>query len=302
MKNILIICNPNSGKGTSTYLLKDYYDKLTSLDYNVDLCFTKRPHHASEIVENSVDYDTVFSIGGDGTLNEVVNGNIKRKEGLNVVPLPTGSCNDVASMLGYNKSPLKNLDLALNGIVKPIDIGVINNEAFTYVVGMGKFMNIPYETERDKKSKAGYLAYIKEGIKEFFNDTKTYNVKVTCDGVEMNDNYSLIIISNSNHIAGVSGFHKDVQLDDERFEVLLCKSKTKEGIVSSFVSYYLGMKPKNMISLKANDINIKLSELPDKNFCIDGEKLSINEKEYHISASNKMNFIVPKNKIRKLFK
>lgn len=302
MKKALIVCNPNSGKGLSVDILIKYYEKLNNAGYDVDLSLTKRPHHATEIVEGSADYDLLLSIGGDGTLNEVVNGNFNREKMIPVVPLPTGSCNDVASMLGYNKSPLKNIDMAISGNIKEMDIGLINGKCFTYVVGMGKFMHIPYETSRDKKSKIGYLAYIKEGIKEFFNDTKRYEASVLVDGVEMIDKYSLIIISNSNHIAGVPRFYKNISLDDQKFEVLLCKSKSKENLVASFIGFYLGLKPKNMVSLSASNIKIKLSELPEKNWCIDGEKLSINTTEYNISTHNKMNFVVPQGKSKKLFK
>lgn len=300
-KKVLLVINPNSGVGVPAKIIEKFYDILDNNDYDVDITFTKRVKHATEIVENSEFYDLVFSIGGDGTLNEVVNGNIKRKNKMTICPFPTGSCNDVASMLGYEKDLLHNLDLALDGEVKSIDIGTINDYAFTYVVGMGKFMDIPYSTSRDKKSRIGYLAYIKEGINEFFNDTKMYKANIEADGVEIEGDYSLIIVSNSNHIAGVPGFHKDVKLDDQKFEVLLCTANNKTKLVNSFIEFYMGMNPKNMISFKANDLKVKLSEVPEKNWCVDGEKLEENTCYYHINANNKMNFLVPKNKTKKLF-
>lgn len=300
MKNILIVCNPNSGLGIPVKILQDYYKKLTEAGYNVDVSFTKRCSHATEIVENAGEYDLVFALGGDGTLNEVVNGNIKRKNKMAVCPLPAGSCNDVASMLGFNKRPLENLDLAMNGELKEMDIGVVNNKAFTYVVGMGKFMHIPYETSKDIKNKIGYLAYIKEGIKELFSKPKLFKTKISLDGNEINDEYSLIIISNSNHIAGVENFHKDVKLDDGEFEVLLFKSKSNGALISDFVEFLIGRNSKNVISTKAKNINITLKDYPKKNWCIDGEKLSENVLEYNINANNKMDFLVPKNN-NKLF-
>ena len=283
-------------------VLQDYYKKITECGYDVDICFTKRPDHAREIVEDANRYDIVYSMGGDGTLNEVVNGNIKRHDRMAVCPLPMGSCNDVASMLGYTKSPLENLDLALHGDIREIDIGMINGKAFTYVAGMGKFMHIPYETARERKSKSGYLAYIREGIKEFFQDTKRYKTKIVLDGIELEDEYSLIIISNSNHIAGVPEFYKDVKLDDGQLEVLLCKSKNRGDLVNTFIQFFLGNHTKNLISIKANDIDIKFSELPEKNWCIDGEKLEKNSLHYHISANDKKKKNKTWGKGKKIFK
>lgn len=302
MKDILIVCNPNSGKGISVSVLQDYYNMLEDVGYSVDMVFTKRPQHATEIVQNAKGYDTVISFGGDGTLNEVVRGNSLRKDSMNVLPISLGSCNDVASMFGYIKSPTKNLKLAMTGEVKSIDIGTINEEPFTYVVGMGKFMNISYETSRNKKSRSGYLAYIKEGVKEFFDTPKSYQAQIEADGIKLEDDYSLIMVSNSNHIAGVSNVYKDVELDDEKLELLLCKSTNNSDLLFNFAMFYLGMKPKNIVCIKANDIKIKLNEIPDKNWCIDGEKLSYNTKEYHIKANKRMDFIIPKEKINRLFR
>ena len=80
-------------------------------------------------------------------------------------------------MLGYGQDPIKNMELVLTGEVKTMDICTINNTPFVYVVGMGKFMNIPYETKSSDKRKAGYLAYVKDGIKEALDKLKRYRYK-----------------------------------------------------------------------------------------------------------------------------
>ena len=69
------------------------------------------------------DIDLVVSAGGDGTLNEIVSGNMQRKKKLIVAPLPMGSTNDVGNMYGYTKSNYKrNLELLLKGVKKKIDV------------------------------------------------------------------------------------------------------------------------------------------------------------------------------------
>lgn len=301
-RKILIVYNPNSGIGIPARIIKKFYERLLEENIQADLVFTKRPHHATEIVKEAKDYDIIYAIGGDGTLNEVVAGDLARKEKLPVCPFPTGSCNDVAKMLGFKKDLLKNLDLALAGDIKKIDIGTVNDTPFTYVIGGGKFLNIPYETSRLKKSTSGYLAYIKEGIKEFFSDIKTQSAKVIADGVELQDEYSMIMVTNTNHLAGVSNFYKDIELDDGKLEVFLCKSNNQLDLVNNFISFYLGGHPKNITTLKASEISIFLKESPNKNWCIDGEEYQNLKKEYYIKANNKIEFIVPKEKQKKLFK
>ncbi len=300
-QKILIVCNPNSGKGISNEVLEKFKSIIKNRGYQVELVLTKGPNHATEIVENASNFDTVFSIGGDGTLNEVVKGNYKRDKKMVVCPIPTGSCNDVASMLGYDKTPFKNLELALDGTVKSLDIATINNEPFTYVAGMGKFMHIPYETARDKKSKIGYLAYAKEGVREFFENTKYYQAQIQADNISLDGKYSVIMVSNSNHIAGIPNFYKNVELDDGKLELLLCKTVNRTDFVINSAKFYSSLPTKNIISLKAKKIKIKLKDLPEKNWCVDGERFTYKSKDYLIQAEKKMDFLVPKEKVHSLF-
>lgn len=301
-KKCLIIYNPLSGKGKASENVNIYYQKLKDNGYDVDIIATKHSKHATEAIIEAKQYDIVFAIGGDGTLNEVVRGNMMRNKKLTICPLPSGTCNDVATMLGYGKNPTENIELALNGEEKNMDIGSINDELFVYVVGMGKFMNIPYETKSIDKKKTGYMAYIKEGLGEVLDKLKRYRAEVTIDGKKLDGQYSLIMVSNSDHVAGVDRFHKDVCLDDGEMEVLLCKAKSRTEFVKSFLMLFLGRKTDDIISLKANDVQIKLIDKPDKKWCIDGEKLEYDGREYHISMKEKMKILIPKNSVSRLFK
>ena len=301
IKKCLIIYNPNSGKAISEDVLAIYQDILKDNGYKVDVLATKYKNHATEIITNAKNYNIVFSIGGDGTLNEVIRGNYYRKNKLTICPLPSGTCNDVATMLGYGKNPVDNINLALDGVKKDYDIGTINDNPFVYVVGMGKLMNIPYETKSEDKKKSGYRAYIKEGITEIFNKMKRYNAEVEVDGIKINGLYSLIMVSNADHIAGISNFHKDVCLNDGRIEVLLCKSSSKKDFIKNFLKYIFGKNPDDIISLKAHDVSIKFIDKLDKNWCIDGEKFEYFGNEYNIKVSSKMKFLIPKHYKKKLF-
>ena len=151
-----------------------------------------------------------MSFGGDGTFNEVMTGNFKRKEKLLLTHIPVGTTNDIGSMLGYNKNILYNVKTSLNGVVKNFDIGIINDRPFIYVAGFGKYTNISYETPRKAKKRIGHLAYIKEGIKATFQKTKLYDITYEIDGETYRGLFSLVLISNTNHIAGIKNIYKDV--------------------------------------------------------------------------------------------
>ena len=194
------------------------------------------------------------------------------------------------------------MELVLSGEVRTMDIGTINDTPFIYVVGMGKFMNIPYETKSSDKKRAGYLAYLKDGIKEALDKLRRYKAEITIDGEKIEGLYSLIMISNSDHVAGVTRFNKDVYLNDGELEVLLCQARTKTQFVKNFLQLFLGRQTDMITSLKAKDINIKLIDKPSKKWCIDGEKYEYSGDTFHIKANKKMNILVPQKSVTKLFK
>lgn len=301
-KKCLIIYNPLSGKGKSSESVKIYHKILKEHGCEVDIIATKRTNHAAEAIINAKDYDVVFAVGGDGTLNEVTKGNIQRKNPLTICPLPSGTCNDVATMLGYGADPKKNMELALDGEVRMMDIGSINDDPFVYVVGMGKFMNIPYETKSTDKRKSGYMAYIREGLGEVLAKLKRYRAEVIIDGEKLDGQYSLIMVSNSDHVAGVDRFHKDVCLDDGEMEVLLCKAKSKTEFIKSFLLLFLGRRSNEIISLKAHDVQIDLLDHPEKRWCIDGEEYNYDGESYRISLKNRMKVLAPRKASARLFK
>lgn len=302
MKSCLIIYNPRSGKGKVKEKIDIYEKLLKDRGLDVTIVATKGTGFATEAMVEADYYDVVFSVGGDGTLNEVVRGNMMRSKKLTVCPIPSGTCNDVATMLGYGSDPEKNVDMALNGIVRNMDIGTINDTPFIYVVGMGKFMNVPYETKSMDKRKAGYLAYIKDGVKEFFDKLKRYNAEITIDGKKYDGMYSLIMISNSDHVAGVDKFNRDVCLNDGEMEIILCKAKTKHELLHNFLWLFMNFDTPDLIRLKGKDIRINLLDKLSKKWCIDGEKYDYEGKDFHIRANKKMNILVPSNKVEKLFK
>lgn len=301
-KTCLIIYNPRSGKGKVKEKIEVYKKILEENNYEIDIVATKGMGFATEAVVTAEYHDIVFSVGGDGTLNEVVRGNMMRSKKLTICPLPSGTCNDVATMLGYGTDPVKNMELALSGEIRNMDICTINDTPFVYVVGMGKFMNIPYETKSSDKRRAGYLAYLKDGIKEALDKLRRYKAEIEIDGEKIDGYYSLIMVSNSDHVAGVDKFHKNVCLNDGEMEVLLCQARTKGQFIKNFLQLFLGRPTNEIKSLKAKDIKIKLIDKPSKKWCIDGEKYEYNGNTFHIKANKKMNILVPSRNVKKLFK
>lgn len=303
MPKCVIIYNPNSGHREVKKYIPDIEKLVNKKGYETEIIVTKYKGHATEIVENLEQVDLVMSFGGDGTFNEVMTGNFKRKEKLVLTHIPVGTTNDIGAMLGYTKNILENVKLSLNGVIKDMDIGMINNHPFIYVAGFGKYTNISYETSRDLKKKIGHLAYLKEGLVAFFKKTKLYDVTYEIDGEKYRGLFSFILISNANHIAGVKNIYKDVKLDDDQFEIVFCTIRKRKDIIKSiyFLTLYGPSKVPGIRFHKTNNIKITINTPTNLAWCIDGEKLEETKKQYNIKTENKVKILIPTKNIKKLF-
>ena len=303
MKKCVIIFNPNSGKNLDKNFLEEYVKILGNYNYETSIYFTRYRGHATEIVYELEHADLVISIGGDGTFNEVMIGNLQREDRLLLSHIPVGTTNDLGSMFGYTKNIINNLTLALEGKVKGIDICTINNKPFVYSAGFGKFMNVPYETPRKTKKTFGKLAYFLSGIKDFIHPTPLYELSYKINDKIYKGKYSFMLVSNANSIAGFNNFHKDVKLDDNKFEILFCKLTTKKDILRSLYCITTG-KIASMEGFefhKASSLKIVFKDYPKNAWCLDGEKSEESTKFYDIDIINNVKILLPEKNIAKLF-
>jgi len=304
MKKCVVIYNPNSGKKIKENFMEEFVKILYDNDYDVNLIYTEYKYHALELIKDvDDDTDLLISLGGDGTFNEIVTGNLKRKKPLLLAHIPIGTTNDIGVMFGYSKNIIGNLKSLLKGEVKGIDICVINDRPFVYVAGFGKFTNIPYETTNEMKKKWGYLAYLINGVKDFFNKTSLYDITYKVNDEIYKGLYSFGIISNANRIGGINNFYKDVKLDDDQFEVLFCSLSKKKDILRSLIN----LKTNNITKVpglyfhKTNELIVKFNKKPKKNWCIDGEELIEAKKEYNIKIIKDVKIMMPSKNIESLF-
>lgn len=303
MKKCLVVYNPNSGKYNKEVTLPKIEKILNEYDYSVIIEKTKYNGDATSIVANIDKCDLVVSIGGDGTFNEVMTGNFMRKDRIVLCHLPSGTTNDVGAMWGYGKNMLNNLKLALNGKVKRIDICTINDKPFVYSAGFGKFMNIPYETPRELKKRIGHLAYIREGARDFFRKVKLYDITYEVDNEKYRGLFSFALITNANRVAGINNFYKDIKLDDNKFEVLLCNITKLKDIIKTlyFFALYDASKIPGFYFYQTDNIKIKFNSPLKKPLCIDGESFDDMSGSYNIKIDHDVYVLMPKKNINNLF-
>lgn len=223
-KKLLFIYNPKSGKGNIKNHLADIVDVFAKENYEIIIHPTQYAGEAVEVVRNQPEIDLVVCSGGDGTLDEVVTGMMKREDKHPIGYIPAGSTNDFAVSLKIPKNMKKAAITAVQGTSFACDIGAFDDDFFVYIAAFGIFTEVSYETDQQMKNMLGHLAYVLEGAIRL-PQTKSYHMKFTANGETIEGDFMFGMVTNSRSVGGVTNITgKNVELDDGVFEVMLIKT------------------------------------------------------------------------------
>ena len=226
MKKMLFVYNPNAGKSRIRGQVTDILNEFIAAGYRVEVYVTQSAGDATEAVKRfGPEFGRVVCSGGDGTLNEVISGIMQIPEVVRPVLgyIPAGTTNDFSISLGLPGNLPEAAAVAAKGDGIPVDIGSVNDGYFTYTFGFGAFTDVSYETPQEMKRVLGYPAYLLEGIRSL-SELKPTHMTVAWDGEEIEENFLLGLVTNSERVAGMKGVWGDeVRLDDGLFEMTLIK-------------------------------------------------------------------------------
>lgn len=273
MKRLLFVYNPRAGKGLLKPKLSDIVDIFVKAGYEVVIYPTQAYRDAYKKIREykAEDFELVVCSGGDGTLDEVVTGMMKRKEKDPIGYIPTGTTNDFANSLHIPKGLLKAADTAVNGRVFACDVGRFNHDTFVYIAAFGLFTDVSYETDQTMKNILGHLAYLLEGAKRLFN-VPSYRIKVNYDGQEIEEEFIYGMVTNSRSVGGFRNMiGKQVVFDDGLFEVTLIKRPKNPIELQEIIAALLieQVNTKYMYTFKTGYITFEsLEEIP---WTLDGE-------------------------------
>src|SRR6516225_6780033 len=179
--NALLIHNPNAGNGGTTRrrLIDDARKFLSENGIHAELAETTGPGHATEIAQQATrdGRGLVIACGGDGTLNEIVNGLATHQNGHRVplALLPGGTANILAKELDLPWDIPRAAEKLVHGTIKEIALGLATpleqpekKKYFLSVAGAGPDGMIVYSVSLGLKSRVGILAYWWEGLREAF--------------------------------------------------------------------------------------------------------------------------------------
>jgi len=226
MKRMLLIVNPNAGRGAYADGFTEALTYICENGYDVNIRFTKGPKDATQIAKNlSPMYDVVVCLGGDGTLSEVAAGMVEAEKIPPIGYIPMGTANDVATTLALPKNnPLEAAKVIINGTPHPYDLGGFGNEGyFAYIAAFGAFTETSYATPQATKRVLGHLAYVLYGASTL-PTIEAINTRIEYDEGIIEAPLLYGSMSNSTSVAGIVKLpEKMVCLGDGYSELVLVK-------------------------------------------------------------------------------
>ncbi len=271
MKHIFIV-NPKAGKEKSLGLIPFIEEYFKDKDEEFCIRVTEYPGHATELAKeySSQGKCRIYSIGGDGTVNEIVNGIAGSESVLGVIP--TGSGNDFIRSV-HTPFEIKDMILStINGEEKSIDLAKVNDKYFINISSIGFDAEVVFNADKFKKVRGitGSMAYVLSIIYTIFIK-KVCNINIDIDGKKIKLKAILAAIANGRYYGGGIIPTPDAKLDDGLFDICMVTDLSRIKMLGLFPKYMKGQHAqlKQVSFYKGKKISIE----SDEDLClnIDGE-------------------------------
>jgi diacylglycerol kinase (ATP) len=173
------------------------------------------PKRVRRLLDDGIDRLLVW--GGDGTVRRCIDTLVAEDAKVELAILPAGTANLLANALNLPIDLPAALDVALHGMPRPIDVGVINGEAFAVMAGTG-FDALMIRDADEAKDRLGKLAYIRAGMRNLGHSGA--EVKIEVDGRDwFEGRASCVLVGNVGRILGGIEVFPDARCDDGVLDV-----------------------------------------------------------------------------------
>lgn len=279
MANYYFIVNPTSGRGKGASFGRRLQEKLVRLKLDYDFVFTERPQHAIDLAAKASDrFEVIVVVGGDGTLQETINGMAGSKAALGI--LPVGSGNDFVRAVPIPVDMERSLAILLRDQRKKIDLARVNDRLYHNGVGIG-FDAWAVHTGNKVQWLRGNAIYLYSVLHTLIS-YKPRPVEVRFNGRLEHKTYFMMTIANGVSLGGGFYMTPDAKVDDGLLDLCLIEDMPKAAVIRNLLKVYSGKhKEDHRVEIVRTK---KISIQSEEGFAshADGELLSLDMKELDI--------------------
>lgn len=261
-KRARIIYNPVAGREAMHDDLADILAIYERAGYETSaFATTPEPDSAKNEATRAAKegFDLIIAAGGDGTLNEVINGIAGLTKRPRLAIIPAGTTNDYARALHVpREDPVAAAKLILNPKNHfKIDLGKAGENYFMNIAAGGTLTELTYDVSSQMKSLFGYMAYFAKGA-EMLPQVKPVHMNIKYDGHEFDGMASTVFLALTNSVGGFEQIVPDAALDDGLFSLIIVKDSNMVGLMQLMAKALKGthIGDPRVIYVKAKDVEI----------------------------------------------
>lgn len=263
MTKAMIIINPSSGKEKAADILPKLKSVVESLHDVTVVRETAKEGDAVEFAREAcaASFDTIVSMGGDGTISETVNGMAEQSHRPDLGIIPFGTVNDFARALKIPLEPEHAIQVLAGGQTIPVDIGKINDSYFMNVLAVGAIAEATYAVTAEQKTRLGSFAYFMEGIKAIINKTP-FKLTVEHDEGKWIGQAHLLVSALTNSVGGFESLAPDAEVNDGKIHTFVIKDISLPQIMKIIPRLLKGeLKEHGQVEyIRSSSINVSASE------------------------------------------
>jgi len=246
IKTVFLV-NPAAENGAAGRRWPELAHEAASLGLQGETRFSERPGHLTELArEAAADADLLVAVGGDGTVNEVVNGIAGLDVELALIPRGTGG--DFVRTFGIPRKLDRAVEVALRGRTRAIDLGrgryrswagEDEESYFANIASAGMSGAIAKRTNETSKALGGKVSYAWATV-AVFSRWRSDEVRVRVDGTEQAGRMHDVIVANGRYLGGGMKMVPEAEPDDGLLDVLLIGDLTKRDLLLTMPKTYRG--------------------------------------------------------------
>ncbi|MCO6527831.1 YegS/Rv2252/BmrU family lipid kinase [Lactobacillus sp. ESL0233] len=229
-KKARLIYNPVSGHEQMPKNVADILNVLEQAGYEASAFRTTRQKQSAQKEATraaNAGFDLIVAAGGDGTINEVVNGIAFLEKRPQMAIIPAGTTNDYARALHIPRESIKDaVKVILKQKTRQMDIGQAtfanHTQYFVNIAACGSLTELTYGVPSEVKSALGYTAYLIKGA-EMLPHLTTNELRLTYDDGVYEGKLSMLLLGMTNTIGGFEQIMPDAELGDGFFQLIVVK-------------------------------------------------------------------------------
>lgn len=261
MKRCMLIINPTAGRERAKYHKENLRRQLESMFDDVELRETEQSGDATLWAKEAalIGFDAVFSMGGDGTLNETINGLAQANKPIDFGFIPLGTINDLARALNIPLHPEVAIDMLPRCKTVKVDIAKANDRYFINTIATGIMPEAVGHVSIEQKTRLGPLAYFLTGIKaRQAHETSLFKI-TTPEGASIYRS-PLIVAMLTNSVGSFRNLAPQARVDDGKIWLGIFKDFNYLDLIKVIPEFLSGQPlTSELMTLKAlEEVRIEL--------------------------------------------